>query len=41
MKALDMIQGMETTDKEKETVIYTDSKITLDSLKNKLRMGTL
>ena len=32
LKALDMIQETETTT-DKETVIYTDSKITLDSLK--------
>ena len=39
LKALDMIQGMETTDKEKETVIYTDSKITLDLLKKQTTHG--
>ena len=38
LKALDIIQETETTT-DKETVIYTDSKITLDSLKKQTMHG--
>ena len=38
LKALDLIQETGTTT-DKETVIYTDSKITLDSLKNHTMHG--